>query len=73
MDRADANTWGCLQHHWESAYQFEYDDTAGVRKPFRARRGDGLAALLEAETPDELGHMIEEGYRRRPVPREVAP
>lgn len=73
MDMADANAWGCLQHHWDSAYQFEYDDSAGVRQPFRVRRRDDPAQLLEAETPDELGHMIEEDYRRNPVPREVAP
>lgn len=73
MDNSDANAWGCLRHHRDSAYQFEYRDTAGVRKPFRSRRRDVLARLLQAGTPDELGYMIEEDYRRKSVPREVAP
>lgn len=73
MDRADAAVWGYLRWSWDTAYQFEYDARPGVRKPFRVRRRDDPARMLEAETPDELGHLIEEDYRRKPVPREAAP
>lgn len=73
MDRADEMVWGYLQHHWDTAYEFEYDETPGNRKPFRVRRKDDRAAVLEAETPDELDHLIETDYRSKPVPREVAP
>lgn len=73
MDKADAAAWGSLQHSWDSAYIFEYDARPGVRKPFRVRRRDDQPRTLIAETPDELGHLIEEDYRRKPVPREVAP
>jgi hypothetical protein len=73
MDKADANVWGYLQYHWDSAYLFEYDGTPGTRKPFRVRRRDDQSRTLDAETPDELGHIIEENYRSKPVPREVAP
>jgi hypothetical protein len=73
MDKTDAAVWGSLQNHWDSAYIFEYDATPGIRKWFRVRRRDDQAKILEAETPDELGHLIEEDYRRKSVPREVAP
>jgi hypothetical protein len=73
MDRADTAEWEYLQYHWATAYQFEYDDTPGNSKPFRVRRLDDLASTLEAGTPGELGDMIDEDYRRKPVPREVAP
>ncbi|MBO0839048.1 MAG: hypothetical protein J2P28_26545 [Actinobacteria bacterium] len=71
MDRADGNVWGSLQHHWDSAYQFDYDSTTGTRKPFRVWRQDDATEMLGAGTPDELGHMIEEDYRRKPVAPEV--
>lgn len=73
MDKAGAAVWGYLRWSWDTAYQFEYDSTPGVRRPFRVRRRDDPARMLEAKTPDELGHLIEEDYRRDPVPREVAP
>jgi hypothetical protein len=73
MDKADAAVWGCLQHHWESAYIFEYDTTPGIRKPFGIRRRDDQARKLESDTPDEIGNLITEDYRGDPVPREVAP
>lgn len=73
MDKPDTAAWGDLQYHWDTAYQFEYDRAPGSQTPFRVRRRDDLARMLEAETPDELGDMIEEDYRRKPVPREVAP
>ena len=73
MDRADATVWGYLQHHWDTAYQFEHDPTPGNHKPFQVQRRDDEAKTLEAETPDALGHLIDEDYRSNPVPREVAP
>lgn len=72
MDKADSAVWGFLRHRWDSAYLFEYDSTPGESKPFRVRRRDDLTRMLEAETPDQLGHMIDEDYLREPVPREVA-
>jgi hypothetical protein len=73
MNKPDAAVWADLQYHWDSAYQFDYSEDPGDRKPFRVTRRDDPAKVLEAETPDELGRMIAEDYRRNPVPREVAP
>lgn len=73
MDRADAAVWGYLRYHWDTAYQFEYHDDPGNPKPFRVRRRDDQSKTLEAEAPDELGPLIEQDYRDKPVPREVAP
>lgn len=64
MDRADANIGGNLQHHWDSAYTFEYDTTPGVGEPFRVRHRDDESRTLKAEALDALGHMIDEHYRR---------
>jgi hypothetical protein len=73
VDKEDETVWGYLQHHWDTAYEFEYDKTPGTAKPFRVRRKDDQAKTLEAETPDELDTLIAEDYQLKPVSREVAP
>lgn len=73
VNRADAAAWDLLRFNWDSAYLFEYDSDPRIPKPFRVKRKDDPAKVLEAETPNELGDMIDEDYKRKPVPREVAP
>lgn len=72
MDRADAQVWQYLRHHWDGAYEFRCNDTPGVIRPFGVKRRDGEGEIW-AETPDALDRLIAEDYRRKPVPREVAP
>lgn len=72
MDRSDRLAWQSLQHDWNGAYLFEYDDRPAVATPCRAWRKDTWTTPLEAATPGELSCMVQADYRARPVSRDAS-